>query len=140
MNTYLGRMPKQRDALLAAAILRATPDLRGAACAGPQAYLWDAGLDAEESREAALARWQAAEAQCLTCPVLASCGDVAATGGLAGVVAGRLHNVPGIYDGAAPSQLVPGPGSTSRYATSPEVLRERKRRRDRRGNVHDEVA
>ncbi|KDE12425.1 hypothetical protein [Rhodococcus aetherivorans] len=141
MTTYPGRMPKQRDALLAAAILRATPDLRGAACAGPQAYLWDAGLDgAGETRESALDRWQAAEARCLTCPVLASCRDVAATGGLAGVVAGRLHNVPGVQDGAVPSQLVPARGSTSRYATRPDVLRERKRERERLTHDHEEVA
>ncbi|WKX00955.1 hypothetical protein Q3O43_11970 [Rhodococcus aetherivorans] len=131
MTTYPGRMPKQRDALLAVAILRATPDLRGAACAGPQAYLWDAGLDgAGESRETALDRWRAAEARCLTCPVLSSCRGVAATGGLAGVVAGRLHNVPGVQDGAVPSQLVPARGSTTRYATRPDVLRERKRARE----------
>ncbi|MGJ5668594.1 hypothetical protein QLG13_12110 [Rhodococcus aetherivorans] len=141
MTTYPGRMPRQRDALVAVAILRHTPDLRGAACAGPQAYLWDAGLDdAGESREAALARWQAAEARCDTCPVLASCRDVAATGGLAGVVAGRLHNVHGVQNGAVPSELVPARGSTNRYATRPDVLRERKRARERLTTDNEEVA
>lgn len=63
------------------------PQLPGALCAGkwPQ---WDAYIDGEPRREAALRR-QAAAAVCNACPVMAACEQARA--GRSGVWAGKIY-------------------------------------------------
>lgn len=73
---HASRFNEPRQANLSAVIgaIRDGVNLRGAACAGPLAWLWDADLDGvKESTAQKQARHEQARAICRSCPVKAIC-------------------------------------------------------------------